>query len=618
MGDHTENMLSVALHHPAQAQDLIINEGFPLLGIGQKDGGFDKLGLNIGDKLIQISARQVQAPKIVYRQPNNSARKPAKVNEASWNVMGVHFFKTPTLAPARAVCTIDMRQSDDGVDISQLGLELSKIMVNHGIRFQQGPVQSPSYCNTYRNALKRKAGNGLGDVLLYEVLKQDVEIMGSATMLLVVLSDKQQWLYGAVKRICDQWLGVHTVCLTVPKLYNKGVFVGARALGPHMSNLALKMNMKLGGQNHQVCKPGGNAQDNVSAFHHISADTIVFGADVSHPAGGMPSTPSVAAVVASDDEELANFPGSMRLQAGTQEMIEELEDMVYERLIHFTKQRGFLPKRVIFYRDGVSEDQFAKCRQLEIPQIERAFDRAKADALALINNRNILLKHQNLRLRLTFIVVGKRHHTRFFARTEEDTYQDDRGQVTQDGRMKVKLFKGQPDRDRDGNPKHVPVRLNGNLKPGLLVDQIVTRPPADATFDFFLQSHAALKGTARSAHYSVLQRGDLSTNNIQTLTHAFCYNYMRATKGVSYAGPAYYADRLCDRGSHYLRGYTTSRAKLDIQMSEEEKKMDKSEGAKAFAKRVASHISQDVAWNPCFTTRKNPWHEKFDKVMFWL
>jgi hypothetical protein len=35
-------------------------------------------------------------------------------------------------------------------------------------------------------------------------------------------------------------------------------------------------------------------------------------------------------------------------------------------------------------------------------------------------------------------------------------------------------------------------------------------------------------------------------------THAVCYTYCRATTGVSYVTPIYYADRLCDRVRLYL------------------------------------------------------------------
>ncbi|PZC92364.1 Piwi domain containing protein [Pyrenophora tritici-repentis] len=37
------------------------------------------------------------------------------------------------------------------------------------------------------------------------------------------------------------------------------------------------------------------------------------------------------------------------------------------------------------------------------------------------------------------------------------------------------------------------------------------------------------------------------------ITHRLCHTYVRTTLGVSYALPAYYADRLCERGRCYLR-----------------------------------------------------------------
>jgi eukaryotic translation initiation factor 2C len=74
--------------------------------------------------------------------------------------------------------------------------------------------------------------------------------------------------------------------------------------------------------------------------------------------------------------------------------------------------------------------------------------------------------------------------------------------------------------------------------------------------DFYLQSHAALKGTAKPAHYFVLQNEmRMPSADIQMLAHRLCYSYVRATVGVSYASPAYYADRLCERGRCYLRRF---------------------------------------------------------------
>lgn len=65
--------------------------------------------------------------------------------------------------------------------------------------------------------------------------------------------------------------------------------------------------------------------------------------------------------------------------------------------------------------------------------------------------------------KLTVIVVGKRHHVRFFPKDKEDR--------------------------------------SGNCLAGTVVDRGVTHP---VEFDYYLQSHAGLKGTSRPAHYNVL------------------------------------------------------------------------------------------------------------------
>ena len=68
--------------------------------------------------------------------------------------------------------------------------------------------------------------------------------------------------------------------------------------------------------------------------------------------------------------------------------------------------------------------------------------------------------------KITVVVVGKRHHVRFF-----------------------------PMSPRDGDK-------TGNCPPGTVVDTEVTHP---TEFDFYLQSHGGLLGTSRPAHYNVLQ-----------------------------------------------------------------------------------------------------------------
>ena len=67
--------------------------------------------------------------------------------------------------------------------------------------------------------------------------------------------------------------------------------------------------------------------------------------------------------------------------------------------------------------------------------------------------------------KITVIVVGKRHHVRFFPRNDADA-------------------------DK-----------SGNCPAGTVVDREVANP---AEFDFYLQSHGGLLGTSRPAHYNIL------------------------------------------------------------------------------------------------------------------
>ena len=67
--------------------------------------------------------------------------------------------------------------------------------------------------------------------------------------------------------------------------------------------------------------------------------------------------------------------------------------------------------------------------------------------------------------RITFLVVSKRHHVRFF-----------------------------PTRSDQGDQ-------SGNCRPGLVVDSGIVHPVYD---DFYIQSHRGLIGTSRSSRYTLL------------------------------------------------------------------------------------------------------------------
>ncbi|KAK3659379.1 hypothetical protein LTR56_001269 [Elasticomyces elasticus] len=593
-------MLKAAQHAPGTLQKLIAGEGFDALGLTGKDADHLKLlGLHIKPQLLQIPARCLPTPGITF-----SDRKAINVRNASW------FLETSDGGPPVTFCHVPQQRARIHVlDLTLGGVgdlagrlvdALNTRLTRHSFKFADGSAAQTFHLVTDSISFNPRAHEhkqpprfglqDLSDETLITKFGALAKSYNDADSFLVLLDNKQSAInsaeYARVKRVFDQHLGLHTVCLTVPKFTFKYPDTKEEYLdvpgGQLFSNLALKFNLKLGGQNHSVV--AGKDRNAKSAFHDIQADTIVLGADVSHAPSKFPDCPSVAAVVGNIDREFATFPGSMRLQAKGQEVIAELRNMVAERVVAYSIATKKFPTRMIFFRDGIGEDQFDNASDVEMERVKDGYE----DAFGTLKEAKVsgLTLTKPAKLDLVFIVVGKRHHTRFF-----------------------------PVDDANADKK-------GNVLPGLIVDSVITRPDVTKVYDFFLQSHAALNGTAKSAHYIVLEPGSMKADQIQALTYAFCYNYARASKGVSYAGPAYYADRLCERGTHYLKGYTIMNMNQGHGrvITDDEKKGGK-DGMNAFRNRVAGHISRQTTWNPyCedVPSRKNPWHPRLDNVMFWL
>ena len=99
--------------------------------------------------------------------------------------------------------------------------------------------------------------------------------------------------------------------------------------------------------------------------------TIILGADVTHPAPGE-SRPSVVAVVGSMDKYGFKYSGRIKVQDSGQEVIDGLKFLVYELLATFYRQHHVYPHRILFYRDGVSEGQYAEVLEKEVSAVKEA------------------------------------------------------------------------------------------------------------------------------------------------------------------------------------------------------------------------------------------------------
>lgn len=127
--------------------------------------------------------------------------------------------------------------------------------------------------------------------------------------------------------------------------------------------LGLKINTKLGGINNVL--PQGTIP------FYTSAPTMVIGADVTHPAPGE-TRPSVCAVVGSMDKFAFKYSGRLQLQEGRMEIIDRLKYLVHDLLVSFTDINKRRPERILFYRDGVSEGQYAEVMAKEVAAVKEA------------------------------------------------------------------------------------------------------------------------------------------------------------------------------------------------------------------------------------------------------
>ena len=305
-------------------------------------------------------------------------------------------------------------------------------------------------------------------------------------------------VYNRVKYICDVKEGILNVCVLDSKF--------SKANPQYFANVGLKFNLKLGGRNHSLDPP---------KLGFISQKkTMVVGIDVTHPSPGSSSkAPSVAGIVASVDEWLGQWPAEIRIQPPRQEMVANLDGLFKSRLLLWKKKNNSFPDNILVYRDGVSEGQYDIVVDEELPALRAA---CKGVYPAPDTKAG--------KPKITIIIVGKRHNTRFYPTKKEEA-------------------------DRGGNP------VNGTV-----VDRGVTEA---RNWDFFLQAHAAIQGTARPAHYYVVfdqifrdmklpAQFTTAADALEDLTHNMCYLFGRATKAVSICPPAYYADLVCTRARCYL------------------------------------------------------------------
>jgi len=120
-------------------------------------------------------------------------------------------------------------------------------------------------------------------------------------------------------------LGIQTIHMQLEKALNN-----PQKQDQYFSNVALKVNTKLGGMNHLVRSYVLSSTKTLTTSRQLDdrnmkwltkKKTMMVGIDVTHPGpGSREGTPSIAAVVASVDDSFVQFPASLRIQETKKEV----------------------------------------------------------------------------------------------------------------------------------------------------------------------------------------------------------------------------------------------------------------------------------------------------------
>jgi eukaryotic translation initiation factor 2C len=138
------------------------------------------------------------------------------------------------------------------------------------------------------------------------------------SLILVIMPYVDTSIYNRIKFVCDVKKGLRNICVVGSK------FAKDRN-DQYFANVALKVNLKLGGRNQFI--------DNSKLDIIPEGKTMVVGIDVTHPSPGSSSNaPSVAGIVASIDQWLGQWPADLQIQTAGQEMVSGLDSMLKSRL----------------------------------------------------------------------------------------------------------------------------------------------------------------------------------------------------------------------------------------------------------------------------------------------
>jgi eukaryotic translation initiation factor 2C len=429
----------------------------------------------------------------------------AKAKDGKWRLQGIQFLQNNKRRPIKSWACCALNDGRGScVQLPSLKNFAKKLMTKY---IEHGGLFVGNPAPVFSILDTRDLGSKIRLCMDKEIKPK----IGQPDLLVFVVPDKSSDNYNQIKKICDCLFGVASqVCLAshVDKCQDE-----------YVSNVCMKINSKLGGATSRI-QPHRILQQ--APFYKPSERVLIVGADVTHGAPGS-HAPSVACLVMSQDPHFTRYSGMVEVNGQRQDIIHTFQmEKMFNTQLHdwMVNNEGKAPGRVLYFRDGVSREQ---CKLV----IEEEVRDMKNCLIKLMEHDKDGVARAKA-IKFTAIVCTKRHHARIFP---EEGFGD----------------------------------RNKNSVPGTLVETGVND---GVSLDWILNSHVAIKGTARPMHYQViLDESNYDMEQLQQFIYEHAFQYARSTTPVSQFPAIYYAHLCSRRGScHEDKALTTSSQKMIDQL----------------------------------------------------
>ncbi|CAI4230814.1 unnamed protein product [Auanema sp. JU1783] len=303
--------------------------------------------------------------------------------------------------------------------------------------------------------------------------------------------------------------------LTQEVRLSKCVAVLERGQNQTLDNVVNKTNLKLGGVNYSVVLPGPGPLQNLLSLSP-NQRKLYIGIELSHPAPLSAAerarnvgyrTPSVLGWGANYAKHPQYFLGDYRyVKPRESDMIgQELYNLARYVVTQFRVNNNMIPpSHIVLYLNGVSQGQWALVCTSYLDQLKKACKSL----------------NEKYTPQFTVMVVSKDHNERLF---KKDIPQSQRP-------------------------------ADKNVAPGTVVDTVIVSPSVS---EFYLNSHSAFQGTAKTPKYSILvDDANLSMDQVESMTHGLCFMHSIVNMAISIPAPLKVAGECAKRGLNVFHQFT--------------------------------------------------------------